>query len=56
MDAELPQLLLHAGHDLKFAFRTLRRTPGFTIIAIAVMALCIGAATSLFTIVFHSPL
>ena len=43
--------LTHVGHDLKYAFRTLRRTPGFSIIAVAVMALCIGAATSLFTIV-----
>ena len=46
-----PLLLPHVGHDLKYAFRTLSRTPGFSIIAIAVMALCIGAATSLFTIV-----
>ncbi len=37
--------------DLRYGFRTLARTPGFSIIAIAVMALCIGAATSLFTIV-----
>jgi hypothetical protein len=43
--------LTHVGHDLKYAFRTLSRTPGFSIIAVAVMALCIGAATSLFTIV-----
>ncbi len=47
----IPLLLPHVGHDLKYAFRTLSRTPGFSIIAIAVMALCIGAATSLFTIV-----
>src|SRR5271168_2871650 len=46
-----PLLLPHVGHDLKYAFRTLSRTPGFSSIAIAVMALCIGAATSLFTIV-----
>jgi putative ABC transport system permease protein len=39
------------GRDLKYAQRTLVRTPGFSLIAIAVMALCIGAATSLFTIV-----
>jgi predicted permease len=37
--------------DLRYAARTLTRSPGFSIIAIAVMALCIGAATSLFTIV-----
>jgi predicted permease len=43
--------LTHVGHDVKYAFRTLSRTPGFSIIAVAVMALCIGAATTLFTIV-----
>src|ERR1700727_725353 len=46
-----PLLLLHVGHDLKYAFRALSRTPGFSIIAIVVMALCLGAATSLFTVV-----
>ena len=46
-----PPLLPQVGHDLKYAFRTLSRTPGFSIIAIVVMALCIGAATSLFTVV-----
>jgi len=46
-----PLLLTSIGHDVKYAFRTSRRTPGFSIIAVAVMALCIGAATSLFTIV-----
>ena len=28
--------------DVRIGFRTLRRTPGFSLIAIAVMALCIG--------------
>jgi predicted permease len=37
--------------DLRYAVRTLARTPGFSLIAVLVMALCIGAATSLFTIV-----
>ena len=46
-----PQPWSGIGRDLKYAFRTLSRTPGFSIIAVAVMALCIGAATSLFTIV-----
>src|ERR1039457_3130585 len=46
-----PQRLAGIARDVKYAFRTLSRTPGFTIIAVAVMALCIGAATSLFTIV-----
>jgi predicted permease len=39
------------GRDLKYATRALVRTPGFSLIAIAVMALCIGATTSLFTVV-----
>lgn len=39
------------GRDLRYGARTLRRSPGFSLTAVAVMALCIGAATSLFTIV-----
>ena len=50
--------------DLRFGTRALMRSPGFTITAIAVMALCIGATTCLFTVVrsvllkplpFHDP-
>ena len=37
--------------DVKYASRTLLRSPAFTLVAVAVIALCIGAATSLFTIV-----
>ena len=37
--------------DLRYGARTLRRAPGFSLVAIAVMALGIGATTSLFTIV-----
>jgi predicted permease len=36
--------------DLRIGFRTLFRSPGFSLIAVLVMALCIGAATSLFTV------
>jgi len=46
-----PQPLTGIVRDVKYAFRTLTRTPGFSIIAITVMALCLGAATSLLTIV-----
>ena len=46
-----PLPLTNIGHDVKYAIRTLSRTPGFSLIAVTVMALCIGAATSLFTIV-----
>ena len=38
-------------HDLRHAFRQLRRTPGFTAMAILVMALGIGANVALFTVV-----
>src|SRR5580698_7130695 len=37
--------------DLRISIRTLFRSPGFSVLAVLVMALCIGAATSLFTVV-----
>ena len=37
--------------ELRYGLRTLRRTPGFTAIAILVMALGIGANVALFTVV-----
>src|ERR1700722_8428213 len=37
--------------DVRYSARTLRRSPTFSLMAILVIALCIGAATSLFTIV-----
>jgi predicted permease len=37
--------------DVRYGWRTLTRSPGFAIVAIVVMALGIGATTSLFTIV-----
>ncbi|MGO9437184.1 MAG: ADOP family duplicated permease [Terracidiphilus sp.] len=41
-----------AWRDLKYAIRTLMRTPGFTATAILVMALGIGATVALFTVVW----
>jgi predicted permease len=50
--------------DLRISVRTLFRAPGFSVLAVLVMALCIGATTSLFTVVrsvllkplpFHDP-
>ena len=46
-----PLPLTKSARDVKYALRALIRTPGFSMIALVVMALCIGAATSLFTIV-----
>jgi predicted permease len=37
--------------DLKFAFRSLRKNPGFTLIAVLVMAVAIGANTAVFSVV-----
>jgi hypothetical protein len=39
------------GRDLRYGVRSLRRTPGFTLIAVVVMALGIGANLAFFTVV-----
>lgn len=40
-----------AGRDFRYGFRALQRTPGFAAVAILTLALAIGAATAIFSVI-----
>jgi putative ABC transport system permease protein len=52
----MTQLFAHLIHDLRFAFRQIRKRPGFALIAALILGLGIGGSTAVFSVLYQAVL